>query len=439
VNHAALKKSIQLPRFPQKSLFKMNSDRIDRRRTELEIWLNEVIKSESLNKYILSFFNVDNPSSTMKKLDGSDHLSTFISNMTSSSNNKINTLEKFSSSFFNKKLHLKSPELKILIESLLPLCGDELIGNKSLDFLFRLTTSDFHRDFIQARSQIVGFPAELLKEMCLNEYLTKKRFADSQIQAYHLSKVIQTAAGSSFLYEVVSFKQLNHDKEAIQVFTTWGVKTPTQSKQEVSIIQDWRPLISLPDRHLSFRFVGRELDIFGFLVVQSSIEKAIETLTDPNERKKWDLRMQEMIRIPKESGFIIIYAAERKLYEFHTDVSIEKNELEGKVEFSTKCFQFKRKNTILGNLSSCYKIEKIDLNVKITWNAHFCQNSFNLVREDIFQEANVLQKSFERLIRILESKDDEVDGIRVDDGLLEKFERKKLTKTFSLESFKFLK
>ena len=433
----------------------MNSDRIDRRRDEIEIWLNQVIKIDQLSKHLFKFFNIQlssYDSSYIKTSEKSDQLANFISSITSTSNNKISTIEKFSFNFFSKKTHLKPHQLKLLIECLIPLCGDEMIGNKSLDFLFKLTTSDYYRDFVIASSQIVIFPAEVLREMKLDEYLTKKRLADSQIQAYSICKIIHGAMGSAFLYDVVRIKQLAHDKEAILVFSNWGVEVKEESKQVGEKVQDWRPLIDLDDKKLSFRFIGRELDIFGFIIVNTSVDRVIDVLTVPTERKKWDLKMQEMIRIPKESGFIIIYSAERKLYEFHTEVSIEKFEKSAKVLFLTKCFQFKRNNTILGNLSSSYQIEindefdkdlRVGSNsalrnrIKINWNAHFCENSFNLVREDIFQEATVMQKSFERLVSILEFNEDLNEG-EMKNPLLDKFERKKLTKTFSLEDFRFL-
>lgn len=193
-----------MPKFPEKSLFNMSSDTVDKRKSEICLWMNDVLKVENLSKYIFHFFNLK-PEGVLgsKKKDQRDILKTFISSIETSSNNKINIIEQFSWTFFSKKLQFKPAELKSLIECLVPLCGDELVGNKSLDFLSKILTSDYHRDFLIARSQFVGLPTNTLKQMQLNEYLTKHRFIDSQIQAYNLSKVLHLSVGTPGLEEIV--------------------------------------------------------------------------------------------------------------------------------------------------------------------------------------------------------------------------------------------
>ena len=54
--------------------------------------------------------------------------------------------------------------------------------------------------------------------MQLHEYLTKKRFCDSQIQAYEICKILEEALGANVLYEIVKIIQLNHDQSAIEIF-----------------------------------------------------------------------------------------------------------------------------------------------------------------------------------------------------------------------------
>lgn len=183
----------------------MSSDRIDKRKNEISLWMNDVLKVENLSKYIYHFFNIKSEGilNPTKKNDPSEILKSFVSNIGSSTNNKINLIEKFSWTFFSKKLQLKPLELKVLIECLVRLCGDEFVGNKSLDFLCKLLTSDYHRDFIIAGSQFVGLGVEVLQQMQLNQYLTKNRFVDSQIQAYNLSKILHTSVGSLVLHEIV--------------------------------------------------------------------------------------------------------------------------------------------------------------------------------------------------------------------------------------------
>lgn len=171
------------------------------------MWMNDVLKVENLSKYIFHFFNLK-PEGVLgsgTKKEQKDILKTFVSSIETSSNNKINIIEQFSWTFFSKKLQFKPVELKVLIECIVPLCGDELVGNKSLDFLSKILTSDYHRDFLIARSQFVALNTNILKQMQLNEYLTKHRFIDSQIQAYNLSKILHLSLGTQSLEEIVNF------------------------------------------------------------------------------------------------------------------------------------------------------------------------------------------------------------------------------------------
>lgn len=245
----------------------------------------------------------------------------------------------------------------------------------------------------------------------------------------------------------------------MEVFSSWGNEKSAE-KPVVAVrssVQDWRPLLKEKDLCLEFRFIGRELEINAFLHVRSTIPRVIDILTVPSERKKWDIRMQEMLNIPLNGGFIFIYANERKLYEFHSLVKILQSQTQGTVEFNTLCYEFKRQNTVFGKFTSVYNasvieeteeenkgLEEFDPQgnkfhkLKVTWNSHFCEASFELIRGDIFQEADILRKSFQLMINLAEFRDQETaEGIQNENNLLETFERKKLTKTFSLGNFDF--
>ena len=101
---------------------------------------------------------------------------------------------------------------------MIPLCGDEFIGSKALDFITKLITSDYYREFAVASKELTNFSPEYYKTMQLHEYLTKKRFCDSQIQAYEICKILEEALGANVFYEIVKIIQLNHDQSAIEIF-----------------------------------------------------------------------------------------------------------------------------------------------------------------------------------------------------------------------------
>ena len=163
--------------------------------------------------------------------------------------------------------------------------------------------------------------------------------------------------------------------------------------------------------------------------------------------------MQEMVIIPRqeEGGVIFIYSEDRKHYEFHSQGKINKTDTYATVEFKTSCYEAKRKNTVLGNFQSLYTAEVLEDNntytnnydpegnllkyIKVHWNAHFCENSFELVRGDIFQEADLLKKSFERLTNLAEFTYGKQKVDVVENNLLETYERKKLKKAFSTDQF----
>jgi hypothetical protein len=198
---------IKLPKFPEKALFKMNNELIDKRRSELESWLNEAIKFDSLARHIFSFFNIvtDSPLASPKKHAPADSIAEFIKSINATSNNKIMLIENFVWVFFSKKSSVPEAKIIQLLTCLIPLCGDELVGRLALDCVNKLTTSDYYRDFDTVRNLLVNFPPSSLSLMQLNLFLTKRRFADSQIQAYNVCKIFEVAFGPAGLLQIVLF------------------------------------------------------------------------------------------------------------------------------------------------------------------------------------------------------------------------------------------
>ena len=233
------------------------------------------------------------------------------------------------------------------------------------------------------------------------------------------------------------------------MFKDWGGKKKATASAIITktAVQDWRPLLQEEDLCVEFRFLGRELEINAFLHVNSTIARVIEVLTLPDERKKWDIRLQDMISLPQNGGYIFIYANERKLYEFHSIVKSTQTEIQGSVEFNTLCYELKMQNTVFGQFSSVYTagvleefeaVERYDpkgnpiRRLKVSWKAHFCEASFELVKGDIFQEADILRKSCQLMINLAEFRDEvSSEALQAENNLLETFERKKLASTLS--------
>jgi hypothetical protein len=211
-------------------------------------------------------------------------------------------------------------------------------------------------------------------------------------------------------------------------------------------------LVSEKSLSLQFRFIGRELEIQGELFAESSVSRICDILTIPRERKKWDLRLLEFKPMPDLDGYIVTYMADRTLYEFHTSIKIIQNTNNASIEFISKCYGLKIPNSILGNFHSVYKIEMIEDNastndsddkefmnpnenkgigkVKASWFSHFCESSYSLVKGDLFQEADLLKKSFERFLQVAENREDMIKIENSENALIDACNRKKLGKTF---------
>ncbi|OMJ85526.1 hypothetical protein SteCoe_13141 [Stentor coeruleus] len=445
---------ILLPKFPSKKLNKLDQSLVAQRRSLLEQWLKSAISHKILQEKILSFLDyVATPKNQdLKNKISPDELliTEFVEKISKDDHNKMKLIENFNWNFFIKKRTLQQNYINQLIECLVPLCGCEFIGSKALDVLSKMTTSDYFRDFVIVSRIMTSFPPRFLKSMRLNEYLTKKRFSDCQIQAYNLCKNIQENLSSTELTEI-----LNYDEEALNIFQNWGLESVSELPRAVSvIIQDWRPMVQTKNIMFKFRFIGKDLEITGNIYAEATISRIIDILTVPSERKKWDLRLVDMKPIAEIQGFTFTYLADRTLYEFHTSLIQTQTNSLATLDFQTICYMFKQPNSILGRFSSYFAIEQYDdqvsntkdsedkifLNesktsskVKINWNAHYCEASYHLIRGDLFQEADILRKTFELFIDIAEFREDKTKTTQqLENPILQAFERKKLTRAHSL-------
>lgn len=450
-----------MPKFPGKKFNKLNESLILKRRIDLEQWLKSAISHKALQDKILTFLDyVITPLNINSKAKTSPDellIIEFVEKISKDAQNKMKLIENFSWNFFQKKRSVQQNYISLLTECLVPLCGCEFVGSKALDVLSKLTTSDYFRDFVLVCRVLTSFTPRTLRRMCLNEYLTKKRFSDSQLQAYNLCRIIQDNLSNLELVEIVIFIQLNHDDEALVIFHNWGQEAIQESPPSITVrIQDWRPIIETKDINFKFRFIGKDLEISGVITAEATVSRIIDILTVPSERKKWDLRLVDMKPIAEIQGFSFTYLAERTLYEFHTTMKKTQTNSLATIEFQTTCCEFKQPNSVLGRFNSYYIIEQCDeqvsstkdsdekvflssnenksnSKVKINLNVHYCEASYHLVRGDLFQEADTMRKSFELFIDIAEFRGDRIKTPQsIDNPILQAFERKKLGRAKSM-------
>lgn len=244
---------------------------------------------------------------------------------------------------------------------------------------------------------------------------------------------------------------MKYDESALKVYENWGIGESVEKNETIEGLEKWRQLICEEKFKIKFRFLGKELEIFAEIVVESSVNRIIDILTIPEERKKWDIMLVEMKKFD-DDGIVFTYSSNRTIYEFHTLTTIRDSNPTTFVTFSTTCYEKQQTNSKLGKINSQYEIERIEdqlhytneseeklINslstemihnkVKILWKSHYCETSFALVRGDVFQEADFLKNSMLRFICVAEDQVSRLEDIKkMKNPLIDTFERKKLDK-----------
>lgn len=185
----------------------MNPSVISKRRAGLENWLQAVLAIAEFENPVKKFLNID--TNMIEQVVGASQLSEdeqlvheFTNNLSLQVHSKMNHIVNFEKKFFSRRRTLREQYYNSLISTLIPLCGDDYVGSKALDVLDKLLTSDHNREFQVATKELTKSSIKLLKKMQLNEYLLKKRFCDSQIQAFHILGIIQPH------YDTISFSSI---------------------------------------------------------------------------------------------------------------------------------------------------------------------------------------------------------------------------------------
>lgn len=180
----------------------------EERRPRIERWLQIALKHPKLSKKVLKYLELS------EKILKSEFCSSatpdenlildFIEKLSGSKNNKMAQIDKFSWSFFSVKRSVSEAILKKLLEVLIPLGSYDLCGGKVLDILTKLTSSDYFKDFSLVSKVFANIDVFLLKDLGLNEYLTRKKFSDSQLQAYNLCKIYEEYTENLQIFKLVT-------------------------------------------------------------------------------------------------------------------------------------------------------------------------------------------------------------------------------------------
>lgn len=206
-----LAQEYKFPKFPGRTLNPMSPGVISQRKSRLEKWLIVALTYKKVENYVKDFLEikVDIVQKTCEiQAFNEDEVvvKEFSGKIKENSHCRISLLDDFDKKYFRRRRFVRGKTIEQLVATIVPLCGDGYIGSKSLDFLYKLCTSDYNRDFELFTKELVNMPIGLLKLMKLDEYLLKKRFCDSQIQAFYILNVLKTQFDVKSINEIVKPK-----------------------------------------------------------------------------------------------------------------------------------------------------------------------------------------------------------------------------------------
>ncbi|OMJ90506.1 hypothetical protein SteCoe_7093 [Stentor coeruleus] len=458
----------KFPKFPGRTLNPMSAGVIIQRKCGLEKWLLVALTYKKVEIYLKDFLEIKDDylqkTSEIQVFNEDEVvIKEFSGKINENTHCRISLLDDFDKRYFSRRRSVRGKIIEQLVATIVPLCGDDYIGSKSLDFLYKLCTSDYNRDFELFTKELVNMPIELLKKMKLDEYLLKKRFCDSQIQAFYILNVLKTQFDVKSINEI-----LNNDSEAQEIIAKWDCQgcLKSNTRKILSVTPDWRTihLSDLQDdMQISYRFINNQLQINAVFLIQSNFSTIINILTQPEYRKKWDLKLIEIEEIERNDdgiGLIMLYSHERTIYEFHNIVEINKSIYHTTINFHSKKFNHIKTKGILGEVNNFYKLEKIaksdstfsfDITdhdvtrvssckdfhhevveskfevIKVTWKATFCEISKKMFVSDCLEETETLKHTIGRLVHLAENPLEHLEK-SPKNMLLKACERKKLKK-----------
>ncbi|OMJ86336.1 hypothetical protein SteCoe_12187 [Stentor coeruleus] len=200
----------KLPKFPRKTLHPMKPATIIKRKLELENWIFRALAVEDIENLLKTFLGIkDDYQSLIDEHTLNDDevmIRNFSNSINGNSNQRMSLLDTFEKKYFGRNRIIREKQVGTLLGTLLPLCGDEFIGTKSLHVLYKLCTRDYNKDFEIFIQMLTKMPIDMLKKMKLDEYLLKKRYSESQIQAFHILNILKSYLDTKAIIDIVTSK-----------------------------------------------------------------------------------------------------------------------------------------------------------------------------------------------------------------------------------------
>lgn len=198
-----IKYDFPTPEFPNKQL-SHTKQTIQTRKEKLQDWLQKLSHCPKFTKKLCRFFTISEEklNSSLKELDQDDfYVREFVELLENEKNQKLNILKIFTKKFLARRRKVISSTVKILLQSLVPLCGKSLLSGLSLDLLNKLMTREYFSEYLLVVEEFCKLDSEFLAQMHLEEVLVKGKCGE--LQAYELLNILRGSQHGGNIFEIV--------------------------------------------------------------------------------------------------------------------------------------------------------------------------------------------------------------------------------------------
>ena len=427
-----IKYDFPTPEFPSKQL-SHNKQTIQTRKEKIQDWLKKVSYCPKFTKKLCRFFMISEEKliNNAKELDQDDfYVREFVEMLENEKNQKLNILKIFTKKFLARRRKVTPSTVKILLRSLVALCGKSLLSGLSLDLLNKLMTREYFSEYLLVVEEFCKLDSEFLAQMHLEEILIKGKCGE--LQAFELLNILKPSQHKENIFEIVRFIQLNRNPVAFEVYINWE-KSAVKPLQKFSCSQDINLVVlySSDKCRISYLNSPYQLDVHVSLTLNASKDKLIELVTNPTERAKWDLKMKMQKTDQNLCVFEFLHKKERFLAE--SQVSFDSSENFCKINFSDSgesgfasqvCIETelegKNEESLIGSenitcatYGSCREFEEDCGRLKVSMKFSCKGKWVKAFSDDVVHESTVLIKSIKRLISMCENLGLEEDSGQV--------------------------
>jgi hypothetical protein len=215
----------------------------------------------------------------------------------------------FEKEFFETKKKPSAEKFKVLAKHLAHLCGENGIGSKALDILYKLIT---RANYIHHESFLASFCSlnvQNLRDMKLDLHILGKYGVDSSQQAFQVFKILQPCLSS---YSNFVINLLNGSEDAYKLYLNWSNNLSGPYPELLDNTQsEWVHLDCEEydsKMKLEYRVDKGKLEIIVELIINAELDRIIQAIIVPEDRKMWDHRLCNMTtaNIKEDSGVSIL-------------------------------------------------------------------------------------------------------------------------------------